>query len=218
MFILEILGTIAFAFSGAMTAIRKEMDIFGVLILGVTTAVGGGIIRDILLGHIPPAVFTQPVYVIVAALIAIALFIWIYICHGQLQQKGILFMEKFMLYADAAGLAVFTVIGVEVSFDFLEEQNLFLSIFVGVVTGVGGGVLRDIMAGQKPYIFVKHVYALSSLVGACICAFLWSGVYHELAVLCGIGAVFIMRILAIYFQWNLPKIKLNGAEKTNEKI
>lgn len=212
-FILEILGTIAFAFSGAMMAIRKEMDIFGVLILGVTTAVGGGIIRDILLGQIPPAVFTHPVYVIIAAVISVALFVWIYICHGQIRQKGILILEKIMLYADAVGLAVFTVVGVEFAFQLLEKKNMFLSVFVGVLTGVGGGVLRDIMAVQKPYIFVKHVYALSSLAGVCACTFLWDSANSKIAVLFGIGIVFILRILAIHLEWNLPKIKLQKEEE-----
>lgn len=210
-FVLEIIGTIAFAFSGAMTAIKKELDLFGVLILAVITAVGGGVIRDVLLGHIPPQVFLHPSYVIVAAAVSILVFIWIYKRHGQMEGISIARVERVMLYADAAGLAVFTVIGVKAAFEVLEERNLFLSVFVGVVTGVGGGVLRDMLVGMKPYIFVRHVYALSSVVGAVLCAFLWCVSSSEAGVALGAAAVFVMRLLAIHFQWNLPKIKLDSS-------
>ncbi len=212
-YVLEIIGTVAFAFSGAMMAIKKELDLFGVLILAVITAVGGGVIRDVLLGCTPPQVFLKPSYVIVAAAVSIVLFIWGYRRHGQLESATIARVEKIMLYADAVGLAVFSVLGVKAAFEVLEERNIFLSIFVGVVTGVGGGVLRDVLVGLKPYIFVKHVYALSSIVGASLCTVLWCVLNSEAGLILGALAVVILRLLAIHFQWNLPKIKLDHEMK-----
>jgi uncharacterized membrane protein YeiH len=217
-YILELIGTIAFAFSGAMMAIKKELDVFGVLIVAVVTAVGGGVIRDILLGYIPPKMFLSPSYVVVAALTAIIVFIWIYKRRGQMESEAIVRVEKIMLYADTIGLAVFTVIGVKAAFEVLEERNLFLSVFVGVMTGVGGGVLRDVLVGLKPYIFVKHVYALSSVIGAVLCAFLWCVCNREAGVFFGAGAVIVLRLLAIRFEWNLPKINLGNTEENSSSL
>lgn len=212
-YILEIIGTVAFAFSGAMTAIKKELDLFGVLILAVITAVGGGAIRDILLGCTPPKMFLSPSYVIVAAIVSILLFIWIYSRHGQVEGVSVARVEKVMLYADTIGLAVFTVLGVKAAFETQTEDNLFLAVFVGVVTGVGGGVFRDMLVGLKPYIFVKHVYALSSVVGAVLCAFLWMTDRGEVGLLAGAIVIIVMRLLAIHFEWNLPKIKFDQPPK-----
>lgn len=193
-FIFEIIGTVAFAISGALAAIRKKMDIFGVAILGMTTAVAGGIIRDLILGITPPAAFIEPVYALVAIGVSLIIFI-----------PGIRrFLAKFeviLLVMDSIGLAIFTVIGVRAGMSF---DNLFLTVFVGTVTGVGGGVLRDIFAGNRPYIFVKHFYACASIIGSLICALLWS-TSEIAAMIAGMSSIFILRILAAIFKWSLPK-------------
>ena len=111
--------------------------------------------------------------------------------------------EKYLLIMDTIGLAVFTVIGVRAGMTY---DNIFLAVFVGTLTGVGGGVLRDLFVNEKPYIFVKHFYACASIVGALLAAVCWPlGEIPAMAI--GASTVFILRILAARFHWSLPKIK-----------
>ena len=193
-FIFEIIGTVAFAISGALMAIRKKMDIFGVAILGMTTAVAGGIIRDLILGITPPAAFVHPVYALTAIGVSLIMFI-------PAIRKALSHLEAVLLVMDSIGLAAFTVTGVGAGMAF---HNLFLTVFVGTVTGVGGGVLRDLFAGNRPYIFVKHFYACASIIGSLISALLWD-INELLAMIAGMAAIFILRILAAVFKWSLPK-------------
>ena len=167
--VLEMLGTVAFAVSGALTAMRRRMDLLGVIVLGVVTAVGGGIIRDILLGITPPLAFRDPTAVMVAIVTSVVLFFpW---ARRHLMHNQRLF-DTVLLIMDSVGLGIFTVMGIWNALDFSPERSTFLLVFVGVMTGVGGGVLRDILAGNTPYIFVKHVYACASILGAILCALL----------------------------------------------
>ena len=179
-FIVNILGTVAFAASGAMIGLRKNMDIFGVCILGLTTATGGGVIRDLILGLTPPSAFRDPTCAMVA-----------------LATSAVFF-----------SLGAFTVIGVELACSRAVRPTLFLLVFVGVITGVGGGVVRDLLAQEVPYIFVKHIYACASLVGAILCAGMWPHADSMDAMLVGMAAVVIIRCLAAHYRWNLPKAKL----------
>lgn len=198
---LEMIGTVAFAASGALTAMRKKMDLLGVIVLGVVTAVGGGMIRDILLGISPPLAFRNPLAVIVAIAVSVILFIsWVrhHLMHNQR------LFDTVLLVMDSIGLGVFSVMGIWNALDFSSERSTFLLVFVGVMTGVGGGVLRDILAGNTPYIFVKHVYACASLLGATVCALLWRVVPNYVAMLTGMLCVLILRLLSAYFRWNLP--------------
>ena len=202
LFILDLIGTMAFAASGAMTALKKNMDIFGVAILGLTTAVGGGAIRDILLGITPPATFREPIYAVVA--IATAVFIFIPAVRRLLTQNQILY-DRIMLIMDSLGLGIFTVVGISAAYSVSEDFNLFLLLFVGIVTGVGGGVLRDILAGNTPYIFVKHIYACASGAGALLCTLCWKPLGVTAAMLLGAFAVILLRLLAAHFRWSLPR-------------
>ena len=154
LFFLEILGTVAFAASGAMTGLKKNMDIFGVCILGLTTAVGGGVIRDLILGNTPPATFQNPIYATVAILTSLVLFL-----PGlrRILMRNPQWFDWSLRLMDSLGLGIFTVVGIRIAYRCTETPTLFLLVFVGVVTGVGGGLLRDVMAGDTPYIFVKHV-------------------------------------------------------------
>ncbi|MBQ6614104.1 MAG: trimeric intracellular cation channel family protein [Clostridia bacterium] len=200
--ILEIIGTIAFAVSGAMVALKHHMDIFGVAILGVTTAVGGGIIRDIILGITPPTTFVHPMY----AMIAIAVSIVIFFPHiREMLTKNHRVYDLVMLVMDSLGLAIFTVMGISRAYAVSSEYSLFLLIFVGVITGVGGGLARDIMAGDTPYIFVKHIYACASIIGALICCLLWVPLGEVYAMFIGAVCIFIIRLCAAHFKWSLPK-------------
>ena len=200
--IIELLGTLAFSASGAMTAMRKNMDIFGVCILGLTTAVGGGVIRDLILGNTPPATFCDPIYATVA--LATALILFLPRLRRFFRRNPTLFDRcLFLMYT--AGLGLFTVMGIRTAYTCAESPTLFLLVFLGVLTGVGGGVLRDVMAGDTPYIFVKHVYACASLAGALLCSLLWKLAGELPAMLIGAGAVAVIRILSAHFRWNLPR-------------
>lgn len=200
--LLELIGTLAFAASGAMTGLRKNMDIFGVCILGLTTAVGGGVIRDVILGITPPGTFKNPIYATVALLTSLVLFLPE--IRRVLRRDPRLY-ELAMLVMDSAGLGVFTVMGVQIAYAHAPQPTLFLLVFVGVVTGVGGGLMRDVMAGDTPYIFVKHVYASASLAGALACALLWRPLGELPAMIVGLLLVLLIRILSAHFRWNLPR-------------
>ena len=209
--IFEIIGTIAFSISGAMIGVRKEMDIFGVVILGLTTAVGGGIIRDIILGITPPNTFQNPIYAVIAIITAIIVFLPIV---QNIFAKHPQYSEKIMLLMDSVGLGIFTVVGIQTAYSITDQYNLFLLIFVGVVTGVGGGVMRDVMAGDRPYIFVKHFYATASLIGALVCGALWLYMGQGLSMTLGTVVVVVLRLCAAKFRWSLPKGKRINKQKT----
>lgn len=200
-FILELIGTVAFAISGAMTALKKNMDIFGVAILGLTTAVGGGALRDVLLGITPPVMFREPVYALLAIFVSVVVFIPS--VRRLLTRRQSLY-ERMMLVMDSIGLGIFTVVGINTAYGVSDDFNLFLLIFVGTVTGVGGGVLRDVLAGNTPYIFVKHIYACASIVGAILCAALRASLGEAASVIIGASAVIIIRLLAAHYKWSLP--------------
>ena len=214
LFLLEILGTISFAVSGAFVAIRAKFDVFGVLVVGGVTCVGGGIMRDILIGKTPPTIFSRTYILAIAIATSLMVFILAYFqCKefDKIQER----IEHINNVFDAIGLAAFTVMGTEIAFVNGLEGNIFLSITLGVLTGVGGGVLRDILTETPPYIFKKHVYALASIFGACL--------YYLLRILIGttllpsaVTIVFIVsiRLLAAKYRWSLPKIEI---KKRKEK-
>jgi len=120
--------------------------------------------------------------------------------------------DKLMMIFDSLGLGLFTVVGVTAAVNIGYETTGFLQIFVGVLTGVGGGVLRDIMAGNTPYIFVKHVYASASIIGAAVCVLVGRSFGELAAMMAGAAVVFVIRILAAHYKWNLPRIKTMEAE------
>lgn len=205
MFIMEMVGTVAFAFSGAMVAIRKELDLLGVLVLGVTTAVGGGMIRDILIGIHPPVLFVKPVYVTVAIVSVLILFFWIRIQYSALEILSSVWYERILNLSDAIGLGVFTVVGVNAAIRNGYGNYFFLKIFLGVITGVGGGLLRDIMATETPYILKKHVYACASIAGAICYVALFNILGADISMVACTILVVIIRLLARHYKWNLPR-------------
>lgn len=206
--IMDIIGTIAFAISGAMVAIQKKMDIFGVNILAITTATGGGVIRDLIIGQIPPVMFSNPMYVFIAIVTANIVFLVVYFSrrYAQKDVHVFAFYELLLFGCDTLGLAAFSVDGVNAGVNAGQEENTFLLVFLGVVTGVGGGVIRDMMANEMPYIFVKHIYACASLIGALLAAVLWPVLGQNGAMMIGFAAVLLIRALARHYKWNLPKL------------
>lgn len=199
---IELIGTVAFAASGAMLGIKKKMDILGIAVLALCVAVGGGVMRDIILGSTPPMTFQNPIYALCAISVAIVLFI----------PKVRRFISRHdysyglsMFWMDSVGLGVFTALGVQRCYETVPEAGIFLAVFVGVMTGVGGGVLRDVLAGDTPYIFVKHFYASASIIGALLTALLWGHLYSGLCIIIGALVVLILRFFAARYHWSLPK-------------
>ena len=196
--VLELIGAAAFAVSGAMTGIRKQMDIFGAFVLALTVAVGGGIIRDIILGAFPPAMFQNPIYALTA--FATCLVVFIPQVRGLLSRSSLV-----MLVADSIGLGIFTVSGAMRAYEVSDSPTVFLAVFVGVITGVGGGLLRDVMAGDMPYIFVRHIYATASIAGALLFCLLLPHTNGYVAMLSGAVLIVAIRLLASHYRWSLPK-------------
>ena len=207
--IVEIIGTIAFALSGAATGIRKGMDIFGVSILGIITAVGGGIIRDLMIGVTPPQCFRDSLYFIVACLSAVIFFLPFIRIPLQKRHKA---FDWVLFLMDTVGLAVFTVVGIQAAQRVSDDFGVILLVCVGVLTGTGGGVMRDLLARDMPYIFRKHVYATASLAGAVVYLLLqrWAGDY--VATAAAMAVIIVIRFLSATFHWNLP----HAEEQTEE--
>lgn len=204
--ILDIIGVISFTISGALVAVRKKMDYLGVCILGIVTAVGGGATRDIIIGSNPPVMFRDPLYVSIAFAVANIVFFFLYF-HLNGRSKPLVnhIFEKYLFWFDTVGLASFTANGVMVG-KTMTDGGIFLCAFLGVLTGVGGGILRDLLANEVPAIFVKHVYAMASIVGAITICLLWN-VSTILAVTVGIVLVVLIRFFARHYKWNLPHIR-----------
>ena len=203
--ILEIAGTVSFAISGAMAALEKKVDLFGVIVLGITTALAGGIFRDMLVGRVPPAAFSDGTYMKIAFVTSVIVFLaaWMF---SDKYVNNIQVIDTINNIFDAAGLGAFTITGAKVAMSMGYMDNSFFVIFLGMVTGVGGGILRDLMIGEIPFILRKRIYAVASLLGGCIYYVLLSkNVADMTAAFIGIGIVFSLRMLATIFRWNLPK-------------
>lgn len=207
--IFELIGTASFSVSGALCAIAKKLDIFGVLFCGIVTALGGGVFRDLLLGNLPPAMFVNYLYVGVAALTALITFIVVRSVHRHRQkpidERGVLTFINYLL--DAVGLAVFTVVGVRIGMDAGFASNPFFVITLGLTTGCFGGVFRDVLITEIPVIFSKRIYAVASLLGA---GTYWAALHFgwlesTFAMIVGMAVIFAVRLMAIIFKWNLPK-------------
>lgn len=202
--IIEQVGIVAFAISGAITGIQKKMDLFGVVLLGIITAVGGGILRDVIIGETPPMAFRNPSYTMIAC--AASLVIFFPRVRSMLNRQHRLF-DILLFVLDTIGMAVFTVVGIQGAMAGLDWYNPFLLGFVGVVTGTGGGVLRDILAGDMPHMFRKRIYLTASLLGAIAYIYLLPLMAEWLAMVLAVSVICTVRALACHYCWNLPQAK-----------
>lgn len=208
--LMDWIGTIAFALSGAVLAIEKNMDIFGINILAIATATGGGMIRDILIGRFPPVMFKNPVYVLIAAVTANICFVFFFIKARKkvaIPDNMVRVYARVFFWFDTLGLAAFSVDGVYAGMYVDSGRNGFLLTFLGVMTGVGGGVLRDILANQMPAILVRNIYASASVAGALVMTLcVQADVRLNTSILAGFFTVIVIRCLASHYKWNLPRV------------
>lgn len=196
--ILDLFGTMAFAVTGAFKAIEHKADIVGIIILATITGVAGGTIRDIVLGHFPPRSISDPNYVIITTATGIVIFF----LYPKMQKHWNLFL-KF----DAIGLGVFTAIGATLAYQ-LFGMNFLAMAMAGMVTAVGGGILRDMFVNEIPMVFVKELYASASFLGVVVFYILLvANLQIEIVTIGSILVTTILRLVAMKYNWNLPKVR-----------
>ena len=197
---LDIIGTAAFALSGTLVGLSRKMDIFGIIVLAVLTAVGGGMIRDVLLDTMPTSlVHTSNLLLAIATAVAVSLFYASYhISPTQKHWLGIVFH-----ISDTLGLAAFTVTGAIAGLA-QEDARYTLPILLGVLTAVGGGVMRDVLAQRMPTVLYADVYAVAAVAGAFFICFM-KRVHGDMqaAAWCGFFIVVLLRVCAIRFGWQI---------------
>ena len=214
--IMEIIGTVAFALSGALVSISSGLDVFGVIFLACITAFGGGILRDVFLGINPPVIFCNFSIVALAIVVAVFAFVIAYI-HKEKFNTFKVKIEAVNNIFDAIGLAAFVVIGCETACSYGYLSNGFFVVFSGMITGVGGGMLRDVLIDTTPYIFKKHIYAVAAIIGGILYFILRSYTKNvQLASLLSVILVFVIRMLATKYRWSLPKVQISRTGDLNE--
>ena len=202
--IFETLGTIAFAFSGAVVGLSRRMDIFGITVLAVMTGVGGGMVRDVLCGITPPAVLRSPGGLFVSIITALIIsFLYPVYRVSRENERYITFMYNI---SDTVGLAAFTVTGALTAFyQYPDSYRFLLPTMLGLITAVGGGMLRDMMARRMPVVLYMDVYAIASIAGGLVLCCLRHFTTLELSVSSWIAfsCVTLLRFCAIHFHWQL---------------
>lgn len=196
--ILDLFGTMAFAVTGAFKAIEHKADIVGIIILATITGVAGGTMRDIVMGKFPPHSVSDPYYVV----ITVATGVLIFFLYPRMQKHWNLFL-KF----DAIGLGVFTAIGATFAYEAYGMNFLAIAL-AGMLTAIGGGILRDMFVNEVPLVFVKELYASASFLGVvAFYAMLGTGFHLEEATIASIVVVTVLRLVAMRYNWNLPKAR-----------
>ncbi|MBR6793117.1 MAG: trimeric intracellular cation channel family protein [Clostridia bacterium] len=202
--VLELIGVVAFAVSGAMVSVKKNMDIFGVTFLGLITAFGGGILRDTLIGKVPPAFFTNYWMVLAGTFTALIVF-WVARIFRERYFSKEEPIEHINNVFDALGLGAFAVTGAQVTMAAGFEKQWLLVLLMGLLTAIGGGLLRDLMLREIPFVLNKRIYAIAALEGTAVYYVLHLlHVSEWLAASVAILVTFFMRLLATHFKWNLP--------------
>ena len=195
--ILDYLGTIAFAVTGASKAISHKTDIFGIIVLATVVGVAGGITRDVIFGRFPAA-FSDPLYVSLTVMVGVVMFF----LYAKLKKQ----MNVWLVF-DSVGLGVFSILGASIAYQIIGLEFLPM-LFAGMITAIGGGILRDVFVREIPIIFVKEVYAVASIIGIVIFfAILSSDVDIHVASIIGIIVITGIRLFAMKYNWNLPKVK-----------
>lgn len=192
---IDLVGTFAFGLSGAMVAVRRQLDLFGILVLAAATGVAGGMIRDLLLGDLPPEALHDTWPLVVACLAGVCGFFF-----GPLIER----LNRPVMLLDAVGLGVFAVAGCQKA--LASGLNAPGAVLLGMMTAVGGGVLRDVMAAEIPRVLREDVYALAALAGAAIYVIgLRLGASEPVMTVCAVPLSFAIRVASVRYGWKLPR-------------
>ena len=198
-YLADLFGVAVFAITGALIAGRKSMDLFGVLVIAVITALGGGTLRDLILDNHPVSWIRNDTYILVASLAAVGTVLWVRLTR-PIHERG-------LLIADAFGLAVFTVIGTEVALQ--HNMPYSTAVIMGVMTGVAGGVMRDVICNEIPLIFQKEIYATACIFGSLVFIALRElQTPHWLDTGIAMLSVLLTRLAAIRWRLSLPRFHL----------
>ncbi len=195
LFLFDMIGTFSFAISGAMVGVKKNMDIFGIVVLGIVTAIGGGTIREVFIGQFPPFAFRQDIYFYLA--IAGALITYLFMNH-------LLRIKAIVLLADAVGLGTFVTIGV--SRALAVDITPIGAVVLGTVSAIAGGMIRDVLAGEIPFVLTRDFYAVSCILGG-IVYLVMAGLEtpQNITMATATSVVIVLRVLAIRYSWKLPR-------------
>jgi uncharacterized membrane protein YeiH len=194
--VLDWLGVIAFAVTGALVASRKQMDVVGFVVLGTVTGIGGGTLRDVLLG-LPVFWVREPAYLVTCALVSVLVFFAAHVPRSR---------YRYLLWLDAIGLAIFAVTGAEKA--TLAGADFTVAAAMGVLTATFGGVIRDLLGGETPVILSREIYASAALAGAGVFIVLTAaGGSRELTIGAGFATGLLIRAAAIRFGWSLPRYR-----------
>ncbi len=194
--VLDWLGVIAFTLTGALVASRKQMDVVGFVVLGTVTGIGGGTLRDLLLG-LPVFWIREPAYLITCALVSVLAFFAAHIPRSR---------YRYLLWFDAIGLALFAVTGAEKAANVGSDYTV--AVAMGMITATFGGIVRDLMGGETPVILTREIYASAALAGAVVFMILTPlGGQRELAIGSGFGVCLLIRAAALRYGWSLPRYR-----------
>lgn len=192
--VLDVIGTFVFAISGAVAAVNRRLDIFGILVLSFIAGNFGGISRDLLIGAIPPAALTNGLYFLVSVVAGLIVFFW---------YEGVDRLRSPVLLFDAAGLSLFAVTGAQKAMEF--GLNPVMAALLGMLTGIGGGMTRDLFLMEIPQVLRSDLYAVAALAGASVVVI---GDVLDLpygvSALAGAALCFGLRVMAIKYGWRLP--------------
>lgn len=203
---LDLFGTAVFAVTGALVASRKRMDIVGFILLAAATGIGGGSLRDLLLGLTPVFWIAQPVYLAISVAVAAAVFFLAHIPESR---------YRVLLWLDAAGLAVFCVVGADKA--LLAGTGGFIAVAMGVVTATFGGIIRDLLGGESPLILRREIYVTAALAGAAVfVAGAILGLPQPASALAGFAVCFAVRALALTCGWSLPVYRARSGRSVAE--
>jgi uncharacterized membrane protein YeiH len=195
LFAVDIAGTAVFAVEGAMAAVNGNLDLIGIMTLAFCTAIGGGIVRDVLLGALPPASLKDWRYSTIVLTAAMVVFF----LHQQVRAIP----QQSILILDAAGLAIFAIAGTQKA--LLYEMNPLVAVLLGTVTGVGGGTIRDVLLNQVPTVLRFEIYASAAILGsACMILLTKLRIPAGWAAGVGVFACFTLRVVSLWRHWNLP--------------
>lgn len=216
-YVAEVIGLIAFAVSGAMLAIDRKLDLFGVVFITFVNSFGGGLMRDILIGEIPPKMFYNYEYLIYVALCAVTVIVVVSVLKERFFRNR-LAIDKVINIFDAVGLGAFAIVGVKSGINAGFGDNVFFCVFLGMITGIGGGILRDLLSHAKPLVLVKQIYALAAIIGGLLFFYLEKmDVNYTVSLVSSVLLVVLIRMLAAYFRWDLPKVNIEVSDGNNQK-